>query len=142
MMMVVIMMVMMMMMTMMMMTMMTMTMTIMMMMMMMMMMITVCFFMFCSSFFSPFSSLFAPEQHPSSPTPVAVYCLVAQRPSNTRVYLRDGSAQTILRAATLRYKLQIKLSTFKQYTDTGLTSPNADPVTPGSWQGSHWNTNL
>ena len=26
------------------------------------------------------------------------------------VYLRDGSAQTILPAATLRYKLQIKLS--------------------------------
>ena len=27
---------------------------------------------------------------------------VAYRPSNMRVYLRDGSAQTILRAATLR----------------------------------------
>ena len=39
------------------------------------------------------------------------YLLVARRPSNMRVNLRDGSAQTILRAATLRYKLQIKLST-------------------------------
>ena len=28
--------------------------------------------------------------------------LVAERPSNRLVYLRDGSAQTILRAATLR----------------------------------------
>ena len=28
--------------------------------------------------------------------------LVAYRPSNMRVYLRDGSAQTVLRAATLR----------------------------------------
>ena len=28
--------------------------------------------------------------------------LVALRPSNMRVYLRDGSVQTILRAATLR----------------------------------------
>ena len=27
------------------------------------------------------------------------------------VYLKDGTAQTILRAATLRQKLQIKLST-------------------------------
>ena len=27
------------------------------------------------------------------------------------MYLRDGSAQTILRAATLRYKLQIQRST-------------------------------
>ena len=32
----------------------------------------------------------------------SVCLLVAQRPTNMRVYLRDGSAQTILRAATLR----------------------------------------
>ena len=25
-----------------------------------------------------------------------------------------------------------------QYTDTGPTSPSADPIMPGSWQGSHW----
>ena len=31
-----------------------------------------------------------------------VCLLVAERPSNRQVYLRDGSAQTILRAATLR----------------------------------------
>ena len=31
--------------------------------------------------------------------------LVALRPSNMLVYLRDGSAQTVLRAATLRQKL-------------------------------------
>ena len=28
--------------------------------------------------------------------------------------------------------------TQSQYTDTGPTSPRADPVTPGAWQGSHW----
>ena len=27
--------------------------------------------------------------------------------------------------------------TQSQYTDTGLTSPSTDPVTPGAWQGSH-----
>ena len=27
--------------------------------------------------------------------------------------------------------------TQSQYTDTGPTSPSADPTTPGSWQGSH-----
>ena len=27
--------------------------------------------------------------------------------------------------------------THSQYTDTGPTSPSADPVTPGAWQGSH-----
>ena len=47
--------------------------------------------------------------------------LVAYRPSNMRVYLRDGSAQTSLRAATLRYKLQIKLS----------ISPSHSILTPG-----------
>ena len=28
--------------------------------------------------------------------------------------------------------------TQSQYTDTGPTSPSADPITPGTWQGSHW----
>ena len=37
------------------------------------------------------------------------------------VYLRDGSAQTVLRAATLRQKLQIRLS----------TSPSHSIPTPG-----------
>ena len=46
---------------------------------------------------------------------------VAYCPSNMLVYLRDGSVQTILRAATLRYKLQIQLS----------TSPSHSILTPG-----------
>ena len=28
--------------------------------------------------------------------------------------------------------------TQSQYADTGSTSPNADPIMPGAWQGSHW----
>ena len=32
--------------------------------------------------------------------------------------------------------------TQSQYTDTGPTSPGADPITPGAWQGSHWNANF
>ena len=28
--------------------------------------------------------------------------------------------------------------TQSQYTDTRPISPSADPVTPGTWQGSHW----
>ena len=32
--------------------------------------------------------------------------------------------------------------TQSQYTDTGLTSPSADPIMPGAWQGSHWSANL
>ena len=32
--------------------------------------------------------------------------------------------------------------TQSQYTDTGPTSPSADPITPGAWQGSHWSGNF
>ena len=32
--------------------------------------------------------------------------------------------------------------TQSQYTDTGPTSPNADPITPGAWQDSHWSANF
>ena len=32
--------------------------------------------------------------------------------------------------------------TQSQYTDTGPTSPSADPITPGSWQGSHWSASV
>ena len=47
--------------------------------------------------------------------------LLAYSPSNMRVYLRDGAAQTILRAATLRDYVadQIFQFTQSQYTDTG-----------------------
>ena len=29
-----------------------------------------------------------------------------------------------------------------QCTDTGPTSPSADPITPGAWQGSHWSASF
>ena len=32
--------------------------------------------------------------------------------------------------------------TQSQYTDTGPTSPSADPITPDAWQGSHWSANF
>ena len=32
--------------------------------------------------------------------------------------------------------------TQSQYTDTGSTSPSADPIMPGAWQGSHWSANF
>ena len=32
--------------------------------------------------------------------------------------------------------------TQSQYTDTGPTSPSADPIMPGVWQGSHWSANF
>ena len=32
--------------------------------------------------------------------------------------------------------------TQSQYTDTGPTSPSADPITPGACQASHWSANF
>ena len=32
--------------------------------------------------------------------------------------------------------------TQSQYTDTGPTSPIANPITPDAWQGSHWSANF
>ena len=32
--------------------------------------------------------------------------------------------------------------TQSQYTNTGPTSPSADLITPGAWQGSHWSANF
>ena len=32
--------------------------------------------------------------------------------------------------------------TQSQYTDTAPTSPSADPVTTGAWQGSHWSASF
>ena len=52
------------------------------------------------------------------------------------VCVRDRSAQTVVRAATLRWNLRIKLAIL-QYIDPGPTSPTAEPITPGSCQGIH-----
>ena len=32
--------------------------------------------------------------------------------------------------------------TQSQYTDTGPTSPSADPIKPDAWQDSHWSANF
>ena len=43
-------------------------------------------------------------------------------------------------------EIQVADQTFyltqSQYTDTEPTSPSADPITPGTWQGSHWSANF
>ena len=60
-------------------------------------------------------------------------------PATYKVYLRDRSPWTIVRAVTLRWKLQMKLSYVNQsqYTGTYGSSPSADPAAPGVWQGDH-----
>ena len=49
-------------------------------------------------------------------------------PSNLLVYLRDGSAQTIVHAATLRWKLQIKLSISPSHSILTLVSSSVKMV--------------
>ena len=74
-----------------------------------------------------------------------MFCwLVAYRPSNMPVYLRDGSAQTILRAAHTEIEAadQTFHLTQSQYTDTGPTGPSTVPISPFPWQGSHWSANF
>ena len=44
---------------------------------------------------------------------------------------------TEIEAAAQTFRL-----TQSQYTDTGPTSPSADPITPGAWQGNHWSANF
>ena len=48
-----------------------------------------------------------------------------------------------MRAITLKKKFWVKVAVSpSQYTGTRLTSPSADPITQGSWQGSHWSANV
>ena len=57
------------------------------------------------------------------------------------VYLRDKSAQTSVDTETEAAD-QTSYLTQAQQTDTGPTNPNADPVTPGAWQDSHWSASV
>ena len=65
-------------------------------------------------------------------------------PSNMLVYLRERSAPTIDKCC--HTEVEVADQTFylnqSHYTDTRPTSPSADPVTPGAWQGSHWSANF
>ena len=53
-------------------------------------------------------------------------------PGDMLVYLRDGSAQTTV-SAEMEVEDRICYLTRSRYTDTGPTSPSADPVMPGAW---------
>ena len=70
-------------------------------------------------------------------------CLLALLPSNTLVSLGDGSAQNCTCChAEVEAADQSFYLTHSELTDTGPTSPGADPIPPGAWQGSHWDTKL
>ena len=66
---------------------------------------------------------------------VCLFAAERPSPSNMQMYLRDGSAQTFLRCC--HTEIEVADQTFhltqSQYTDTGLTSPSTDLITPGAW---------
>ena len=58
------------------------------------------------------------------------------------VHLRDGSAQTSLHAATFAIEVADRTFYLTQSQYTRPTSPSADPIIPGAWQGSHLSANF
>ena len=92
-----------------------------------------------------YSEIYGSKSNGEENVGFVLFCwLVASRYSNMRVYLRDGSAQTIFTCCHIEIELADPkfYLTQSQYTDTGPTSPSADPITPGTWQGSHWSANV
>ena len=55
---------------------------------------------------------------------------------------RIGSDNSTCSHTEIEVADQTSHLTQSQYTDTGPTSPRADPITPGAWQGSHWSANF
>ena len=67
---------------------------------------------------------------------VCLFSLLLNVPFHKLVYFRDGSAQTIFTCCHTEIEAadQTFYLTQSQYTDTGPTSPSADPITPGAWR--------
>ena len=71
-----------------------------------------------------------------------VGCLTSQQHANVslgRILIRQNFT-------CCRTEIEIAYPTFhltrSQYTDTRPTSPSADPITTGAWQGRHWSANF
>ena len=71
-------------------------------------------------------------------------CWLLDVPATRQCISGRDLRRQFLRAAVLRWKLQIKTFhlTQSQYTDIGPTSPSADSITSGAWQGSHWSAHV
>ena len=70
--------------------------------------------------------------------------LVALLPSNMLEHPGGRTAKILVRAATLRQKLQFKLAISLSHSilTQGQPLPGADPITPSAWQGSQLSTNF
>ena len=71
------------------------------------------------------------------PTALLVACLTSQQHDSVSQG-RICSGKFTCRHTEIEVADPTFYLTQLQYADTGPTSPSADPITPGAWQGSHW----
>ena len=85
----------------------------------------------------------APDMRPQIRVCLLVGCLTSQQQVSVSQGLICSDnltcCHTEIEATDQRF---YPTCTQSQYTDTGPTSPSADPITPGACQGSHWSTNF
>ena len=81
------------------------------------------------------------SQHPRKEGVAVVVCLTSQQQASVsqgRIYSDNFTCcHTEIQVADQTFYL-----TQSQYTDAGPTSPSADPISPGAWQGSDWSANV
>ena len=88
---------------------------------------------------------FSPEEDQTHGTASIVCLLVACLTSQQQASVSQGRTCSD-NFTCCHTEIEVADQTFyltqSQYTDTGPTSPSADPITPGAWQGSHWSANF
>ena len=85
------------------------------------------------------------EDHNTTSCWIAVCLLVGCLTSQQQASISQGRICSD-NFACCHTEIEVADQTFyltqSQYTDTGPTSPSADPITPGAWQGSQWSANF
>ena len=87
----------------------------------------------------------AGTQIPPTDPPALVGCLLACLASQQHASVSLGricSDKFTCCHTEIEVADQTSHPTQSQYTDARPTSPSADPLTPGAWQGSHWSANF
>ena len=94
-----------------------------------------------------FASFNSPPPPPPRPPPLLgeLFCFVGCLTSQQHASISHGRICTD-NFTCCHAEIEVADQTFyltqSQYTDTGPTSPSADPIMPGAWQGSHWSANI
>ena len=85
------------------------------------------------------------EHRPSQLSPVSVCWLVGWL-LNVPATCECTSGTGLHNFTCCHAEIEVADPTFhltqSQYTHTGQTSPRADPIPPGAWQGSHWSASF